>query len=59
MSKALNPIFKVLLCVCALSVGGAGAAYAGPKEDARDLMSPRNFGTPKLCGGGKVGTASC
>ena len=34
MSKALNPIFKVLLCVCALSVSGAGAAYAGPKEDA-------------------------
>jgi TPR repeat protein len=30
----MKSIFKVLLCVCALSVGGAGAAYAGPKEDA-------------------------
>ena len=34
MNKAMNPIFKVLLCICALSVSGAGAAYAGPKEDA-------------------------
>ena len=25
----MNPIFKVLLCICALSVSGAGAAYAG------------------------------
>jgi hypothetical protein len=25
----MKSIFKVLLCVCALSVGGAGAAYAG------------------------------
>ena len=33
MSKAMNPIFKVLLCICALSVSGAGAAYAGQKED--------------------------
>ena len=30
----MKNIFKILLCVCALSVGGAGAAYAGPKEDA-------------------------
>ena len=30
----MKNIFKVLLCVCALSVSGAGAAYAGPKEDA-------------------------
>ena len=30
----MKTIFKLLLCVCALSFGGAGAAYAGPKEDA-------------------------
>ena len=30
----MKNIFKVLLCICALSVSGAGAAYAGPKEDA-------------------------
>jgi hypothetical protein len=28
----MKTIFKVLLCVCALSVGGA--VHAGPKEDA-------------------------
>ena len=30
----MKNIFKVLLCICALSVSGAGAAYAGAKEDA-------------------------
>lgn len=30
----MKSIFKVLLCVCALSVSGASAAYAGAKEDA-------------------------
>ena len=32
--KTMKNIFKVLLCICALSISGAGAAYAGPKEDA-------------------------
>jgi len=32
MSKSMNPIFKVLLCIWALSVSGAGAANAGPSD---------------------------
>lgn len=29
----MKSIFKVLLCICALSVSGAGAVHAGPMED--------------------------
>ena len=29
----MKTIFKVLLCVCALSVGGVGAAHAGSSVD--------------------------
>ncbi len=36
MSKALNPIFKVLLCICALSVGGCAAdLHAGAQAAKR------------------------
>ena len=32
--KTMKSIFKVLLCICALSISGAGAAYAGASEGA-------------------------
>ncbi len=37
--------FKVLLCVCALSVSGAGAAYAGPVEDAIAAYERKDYAT--------------
>ena len=45
MNKALKPIFKVLLCICALSVSGAGAAYAGPFEDGEAAYNRGDYAT--------------
>jgi TPR repeat protein len=41
----MKSIFKVLLCVCALSVGGTGAAYAGQFEDAEIAYVLRDYAT--------------
>ena len=43
--KTMKSIFKVLLCVCALSVSGAGAAYAGPKEDVAAAFERKDYAT--------------
>ena len=41
----MKPIFRILLCICALSVGGAGAAYAGPLEDAAAAYKREDYAT--------------
>ena len=41
----MKSVFRVLLCVCALSVGGAGAAYAGPFEDAEVAYEREDYAT--------------
>ena len=41
----MKSIFKVLLCICALSVAGAGAAYAGPLEDAEAAYGTGDYKT--------------
>ena len=41
----MKKISKVLLCICALSVGGAGVAYAGPLSDAMEAHERKDYAT--------------